>query len=213
MFFDQGILLKRLLGNLDGLTNQLENAAAEENALEEIFTMEDTSTHVNHFIELLQQINRPLGWENAKDLCRLMEKVSGFENKYKAKKRLLKFWFNVEDVVRKFFRKQTAGNWKNMEHFRISIEKFNGLRKSISDLANENLLQETCLDVCNIARCEPCNYILLLTCLRRIVWHRKRPLDFIFAFIVIVVLIAILVITQGWSNVKNSIEWGFRRLL
>ena len=59
---------KSLIGNLDGLTNQLENAAAEENALKEIFTKEDSSTHFNQIIELLYQINRTLGWKDSKDL-------------------------------------------------------------------------------------------------------------------------------------------------
>ena len=201
--------LKSLLVNLHGLISQLEKAAPEEKVLEDIFEEEETtnSKNFNQIVDVLNVMNDNLGWEHCKEFRGMMKKVCTFESKFSSKSRLLNFWINVGKIVKKFFREQTARDWKNMDTFRISVEEFNDLRKSIYDLAYKNLVQATCLDECSTARCDPINYILLSRCLRPISMRQKRSLAVLCAIIVIIVPIAIAVITVGWSNVKNFIEW------
>ena len=202
------IPLKGLLVNLLGLISQLEKAAPEKKVLEDIFEEEETnSENFNQIFGVLDIMNDNLDRKQSEKFRGMMKTVCTFESQYLSKYRLLNFWKNVEKVVKKFFRQQTSRDWKNMDTFRISVQEFNDLRKSIYDLAYKNLVQATCLDECSTARCDPINYILLSRCVRPISMQQKRSLAVLCAVIVIVVPIAIAVITVGWSNVKNFIEW------
>ena len=196
-------------GSLDGLISQLEEAAAEEKVLEDIFEEEETtkSKYFNKIVGVLNVMNDNLDWEHSKEFRGMMKTVCTFESKYLSKKRLLNFWINVRKVVKKFFREQTSRDWTNMDTFRISVQELSDLRKSVYDLAERRLLQNTRLDECKFARIDPINYILLLRCVRSISLRRKNFLAVLCAILVIILLAVSLLIAVACSNVKICIEW------
>ena len=191
--------LKCLLENLHDVIKRLNKASAEKMILNHIFDEEETgeSTSFNHLDRVLNGFDGDgnILADGSTELRKKMKDICYWDNSFKARNRLLNFWKNVERVVKKFFRNKTARNWEHMEYFRISIEEFNDLRKSICDLANENLDQDNCLDDCNTARCDPINYILLLRCLRPISLRPKSCLTIIVAFTVIQFVITAFVIS------------------
>ena len=152
-------------------------------------------------------MNDYLDWEHSKEFRGMMKTVCTFESKFSSKSRLLNFWINVGKIVKKFFREQTSRDWTNMDTFRISVQEFSDLRKSIYDLAEKRLLQNTRLDECKFARFDPINYILLLRCVRSIFLRRKNFLAVLCAIIVIILLAVLLLIAVAGSNLKSCIEW------
>ena len=204
------IPLQCLLENLNELIERLNKASAKKNVLNNLFAEEET-TESALFHHLDEVFNRFDGDGNiladgSAEFRNKMKETCDWENSYQAKYRLLNFWTNAERVVKKFFREK-AKNWKYMENFRISIEEFNDLQKSIYDLVDENLEQDTCLDDCNNARCDPVNYILHLRCVRRISFRRKSCPTIIVALIVILLVITAVMITVLCSNVETCIDW------
>ena len=178
------IPLQCLLQNLLDLIKILDKASSERHVLKNIFAAETAeSTPFNQIDEIFNDFDGDdtILADGSAEFRNKMRDTCDWDDSYKAKHRLLNFWTNTERVVKKFFGDKTARNWKDMEHFCISIEEFNDLRKSICDLAGENLEQDTCLDDFNIARYNPINYILHLRCLRRISFRRKNCLTKIMA--------------------------------
>ena len=204
------IPLQCLLRNLHILIKRLNKASAEKKVLSNIFAERETaeSTPFNQLDKILNGFDGDgnILADGSAELRNKMKDTCDWENSYKAKYRLLNFWTNTERVVKKFFRKK-AKNWKHMEKFRISIKEFKYLQKSIFDLACRNLDQHTCMDDCNIARCDPINYILQSRCVRPISLRRNRCLTIIVAFIVILFVFTVFVIMVTCSNVKNCIQW------
>ena len=205
------IPLQCLLENLHELIERLTKASAEKKVLNKMFAEEEIaeSKPFNQLDKVFNCFNGDgnILADGSAEFRNKMKDTCDWENSYKAKHRLLHFWTNAERVVKKFFREKTARNWKRMEKFRLSIEEFKHLQKLICDLACRNLEQDTCMDDCNIARCDPINYILHSRCVRPISLRRKSCLTIIVAFIVILSVFTAFVITVTCSNVKNCINW------
>ena len=192
----------KLLKACDKLSKEIERSYPDKQLLLDLFSENENFSLIMEIMCDGEAANK-----DKQFLINSIKKICDLEDKYEAKALLRNYWIRIKEKIEEFIKSQLpkGTSIQNYWNFKMSVFDYESLQKSMFDMVEEELLNQSCASEFNFTKCNPWSYICQKPSIRHSRFVRSKHFRKWAQPITVIFVIAISLVYLGWSNVSNFI--------